>query len=493
VSNIESTTTTLQLTGHCLTCNGVSAPLRHHKAALFLAGLLAAAQQGRPYTKVEFLQAWSVQDAQARPDRTAVKRTVLAVRAALAAVLPDGASRIETAARGLTTGPWRLRLGAQERWQVQGGALPAPELDPEPSFTDAPNPMAWCAAANALAIADAMLLEGQYAECAALLQAQLLSLPLSPAAQCLWRLRQVKVLRRLGHYAGADEVLAALALQAATLPWRLRAFVQGKTQLLQSRGAFDGLPLQASLGLDFGKLRTAIDTAPNITLQWEWCNLRALANRRQIDRSLSAGAARPALAAMVQTSISTFGAAYFWASLAEDSYHCQAIACNFAHNLHWLHSKGLAGLEASDAGLSDAGLSDAQGGNALAASLAWFKLAHTLVDRFSLPQDSAWDFLMLGDIYLSSQEAQALIEKDTFAWPEQTNPAKEAFYTRALGLSRSHGNPRQEVMALNQLAGHLHIHNQLARRQTVRVQRNTLMALHPALVEDMVMDGLVLY
>ncbi len=30
-------------------------------------------------------------------------------------------------------------------------------------------------------------------------------------------------------------------------------------------------------------------------------------------------------------------------------------------------------------------------------------------------------------------------------------------------------------------------------KQTVRAQRNTLMAQHPALVEDMVMDGLVLY
>ncbi len=483
VSNFQSATTTLQLTGHGVACNGVSAPLRHHKAALFLAGLLAACQQGRAYTKAEFLLAWAVQDAQARPDRTAIKRVVLAVRAALAAVLPDGASRVEVDARALTTGPWRLRVLAHEDWQVQGDALRVATPDLEPSFTDSLSPVLWCEAANALAMADAMLLEGQYAECAALLQGQLLGLPLSPAGQCLWRLRQVKVLRRLGHYTGADEVLAALALQAAALPWRLRAFVQGKTQLLQSRGAFDGLPLQASLGLDFDQLRTAIDTAPNIALQWEWCNLRALANRRQIDRSLGAGAARPAVAAMVQTSIRTFGAAYFWASLAEDSYHCQAIACNFAHNLHWLHSKGLAGLQAPDA----------LGGDALAASMAWFKLAHTLVDRFNLPQDSAWDFLMLGDIYLSSQEAQALIEKDTFAWPEQTNPAKEAFYTRALGLSRSHGNPRQEVMALNQLAGHLGMQGKPVLKQTVRAQRNTLMAQHPALVEDMVMDGLVLY
>lgn len=88
VSNVESITT-LQLTRHCVACNGASAPLKHHKAALFLAGLVAASQQGRAYTKAEFLLAWAVQDAQARPDRTAIKRVVLAVRAALKAwILP---------------------------------------------------------------------------------------------------------------------------------------------------------------------------------------------------------------------------------------------------------------------------------------------------------------------------------------------------------------------------------------------------------------------
>ena len=467
MSKLQSLTISLDVQANSVSCNGVSAALKHHRAGLFLDGLIAAAQRNRAYTKADFLSAWASRDAQAVPDRTAIKRIVEAVRSALAMVLPDGAQRVEAGARALTTGPWHLVILPNEDWQVAGCLEPT--SSPEPRFTAHADPMAWCDAANALAVADVMLVGGQYPEAIGLLQAQMQALELSDAGWCMWALRLIRVQRRMGQYAQANALLPQLQLRTAALPWRMRAYVDSKIGLLSTRAAFDAVPLQTSLSVDFEKLRAVVDTAPNITLQWEWCNLRALAFRRQIERQLQAGAQAHLVQLLVEDAVQTFGAAYFWASLAKEHYHCQAIAINFAYALYWLDSKGLH--------------------NGLAASVGWFKLAHTLVDRFDLPQDSAWDFLMLGDIYLSSPQARELIDGDALAWPAQTSPAKEAFYKRALDLSRSHGGARQEIIALNQLAGFLHSRKLVAGRQAVRAERDALMKLHVEVVTDMLKDG----
>lgn len=466
-------TLSLHLQANAIACNGVATPLKHHRAALFLEGLLAANSRAKPYSKAEFLAAWAAQDPLASPDRKAISRVVSAVREALGAALPGGADRLEVAARGLTTGPWRLRTLPHEVWRVEG-ALPALHADAEPCLTSTADPLAWCWAANGLATADTMLKEGHYTEAAGLLQAQLQSFALSDAAWCMWTLRLVRVQRRLGQDAAAQGGVGLLALRAAALPWRMRAYVLSKVALLSARAAFDAQPLHASLHGNHDEVRAVVDTAPNVNLQWEWCNLRALTYRRQIEQRLQAKAAPGVVQALVAEALQTFGAAYFWACLAKDSYQCQAIACNFAYSLHWLHKKGLYG--------------------GLPASLAWFKVAHTLVDRFDLPQDSAWDFLMLGDIYLGSAQARALIDADVLAWPEQSNPAQEAFYLRALELARTYGNARQQIMALNQQAGFLQqqglsLQGMAQRRQKVRAERDALMALHPVTAEDRVKDG----
>ena len=415
------------------------------------------------------MSALAEHDLHAIPDRTAISRVVQAVKTALDAVLRDGALRIESGARAHTTGPWRLNILPNESWQVQG--YPALSTQPEPAFTWRADPTAWCHAANALATADVMLAGGQYLEAINLLLTQMQALDLSDAGWCMWALRLIRVQRRLGQYKQASALLAQLQPRTVALPWRMRAYVQSKIGLLSTRAEFDTVPLKTSLSVDFEKLRALVDTAPNITLQWEWCNLRALAFRRQIERQLQANAPARTIQHLVDDAIQTFGAAYFWASLAKDHYHCQAIACNFAYALYWLDSKGMH--------------------DGLAASICWFKLAHTLVDRFDLPQDSAWDFLMLGDIYLTSPQARARIDGDALTWCAQTSPAQEAFYLHALALSRSHGGARQEIIALNQLAGFLDLRNDVVYKQTVRAERDALMRLHDGVVADMLKDGFV--
>ena len=456
----------LRLQAGQLDCGKQSVALRHHRAALFLAGVIAASQQGRPFAKTDFLSAWAAVDPQTIPDRTAIRRIVMAVREALDAVLPNGAARLIVPARGLTTGPWRLLVLPNEQWTVESS--PTTLGDVEPSFTAQDDPLAWCAAANGLATADGMLNEGQYDDAICLLQDQLRS-NLSDSAWCLWMLRLVRAQRRIGRHAQAQDNVRSLETRASGLAWRMRAYVLSKVALLTARSAFDDLPLHTSLGVNFEAVREVVDTAPNVNLQWEWCNLRALAYRRQIERHLQAKSQPEIVNKLVIATVNTFGAAYFWACLAKDSYHGQAIACNFAYNLHWLHKKQLY--------------------DGLQASIAWFRLAHTLVDRFDLPQDSAWDFLMLGDIYLGSAQARAVVDADALSWPEQSNPAHEVFYLRGLELARRYGDVRQVIMALNQHAGFLQLNGLVAGKHKSRKERDALMVTNLAVAEDMVKDG----
>ena len=406
-------------------------------------------------------------DPQAVPDRTAMRRVVTAVREALGAALPGGAARLVVSPRSLTTGPWRLLVLPNEQWKVE--RRPTALVDVEPGFTAQDDPLAWCAAANGLATADAMLNEGHYGDAIGLLQDQLHSFALSDAAWCLWVVRLVRAQRRIGQHAQAQVYVHSLAARASHLPWRMRAYVLSKVALLTARSAFDDLPLHASLHVDFEGVREVVDTAPNVNLQWEWCNLRALTFRRQIERHLQAKSQPETVSKLVADTVNTFGAAYFWSCLAKDSYHGQAIACNFAYNLYWLHKKQLY--------------------DGLDASISWFHLAHTLVDRFDLPQDSAWDFLMLGDIYLESVQARAVIDADALSWPEQSNPAHEVFYLRGLELARRYGDVRQVIMALNQHAGFLQLNGLVAGKHKSRKERDALMVTNLAVAEDMVKDG----
>lgn len=280
-----------------------------------------------------------MQNPQALPDRTAMRRVVTAVREALAAVLPDGEARLVVSPRGSTNGPWRLLVLPHEQWTVESISTPATDI--EPVFADRADPVAWCEVANGLATADALLKEGQYDDAIGLLEEQLHHFALSDAAWCLWMLRLIRAQRRIGRHASAQENVQMLKARARHLPWRMRAYVLSNVALLTARSAFDGLPLHASLNVDFERVREVVDTAPNVNLQWEWCNLRALAYRRQIERHLQAKSQSEIVNKLVIATVNTFGAAYFWACLAKDNYHGQAVACNFAYNLHWLHKKQL--------------------------------------------------------------------------------------------------------------------------------------------------------
>ena len=156
----------------------------------------------------------------------------------------------------------------------------------------------------------------------------------------------------------------------------------------------------------------------------------------------------------------------------------QAVVINLANYLNgtrvWLDLEGLA-------------LQDWMG-----ASLHAFALGHTLLDRFDLPQDSAWDFIMLAELYMSNPDMRAWLAEHPLSWPHQQSPAHESFYRKAIEVAVACGDKRQLIVAWDQLARWWRWHqpNPAACAAAVH-QVEALLAQDAKLAEDLKKDGFV--
>lgn len=439
------------------------------RVLLFLRAAIEAALAGKPLTCEEFLTACYRTDASVVPDRTAIRRVVLAANQAIKTVLGDTtpAPRVHYALRSLTVGPWQLQRLPLQNWSVSDSSF-TPELDSQGLRTP-PDPMGWCVTGDELSKVDALQKEGQYAAALTQALAHLQQSDLRDEVWCLWAVRAVRLTRSLGQEKADCPLQLLLAQKAAQLTGHVGQHVRAEVALLAARTQFNIAPYNSSLNIDFPSLETKIGTAPSAGLRWELANLQGLAIRRQIDQLKKANANAVLIADMADQLLDTFAKAYFWAALVKDAHSCQAIACNMGNSLYWLHSNGLySGLEAA---------------------VSWFKLAFTISDRFDLPQDSAWDFLMLGDMYLHCAPARKLIAENSLLWPGSSDPSTLGFYEKSAQMSNTYGNKRQQVLALHQLAEFLKKDQGQGAAQLTASKRDSILVEHPELLKDLIDDG----
>jgi hypothetical protein len=378
-------------------------------------------------------------------------------------------ARLIFSARQKTVGPWKLFVLQGETWSVQGRDA-AQVLQNLPKLLHKLDPSLLCRLLSSFAVADDLMRLGKYAACADYLTSQERQHALSREGRCLWLLRVLRVQRRLALHEHASQTMARLQVLSSTIPGVLGLDLQATCELLQARMAFDAAPHFESHRLDFPRLLAHIGNAGSPQLHWEWANLHALSVRRKISTCLQQQDGK-GVASQVALGHRLYAAAMYWLVQAQEPYYLQAVASNYAFFLHWLHKRHLH--------------DDVQ------YALEWFKLAHTYVERFELPQDSAWDFIMVGDLYLQNAETKSAIDQDSLTWPAQHNPTELAFYERSYALAQSHGDVRQQIFALDQLVGFYKLTLQRFKAVPARKQRNALMALHAAVVTDMVRDGFV--
>ena len=433
-------------------------------ATTLLVALIDAANRSQTVSSKVLIQHWHQHNPRALPDRTAIARALLAVQKALAHLLPDGQNRVTYAARHKTVGPWQLHIAADEAWLVQSRnaatayrgscCLQLSELSDD-----------WAKAAQALALADDFMLRGAYTECCEILQHQLTHFQLTPSAQCLWMLRIVRSYNRMG-----DNLHAKLWAEKAArlLPKLGGVFVRhvaAELAVLQQRWKFNALPVASSSEMVLDELIASAQSAPSALLLAQAENLKGLALRRLLAKNINKNID---LSQEIKSLLDTTCTAYFWACVAQDGYYQQAIATNMGYLMHWLNKHKLH-----------------NGGEAC---LQWFALARTLVDRFELPQDSAWDYLMVGTAYMECAQARAQLKTLAVAWPDAEGPDTEAFYARGVQLAQSFGDARQRIISLDLLAKHYQQTGYLDKLAKAKAAWAKETHAHPEVVNDIALD-----
>lgn len=447
-----------------LVAGSKTAVLGHRLAAVMLAGLVDAANRSQSLQLASLLQLINQKDPRITPDRTAIARALRAVQNALGAVIPDGVCRISYAARCKTVGPWTLSISEGELWRVQtystGSKTPQScVLQFCASCAD------WAAAAQALALADDFMASGNYADCRDILVGQFESLTLTTPAQCLWLLRLVRCNLRMGDSAQTKLRIEQIVPLLPMLQGVFAKHVAAEIDMLQQRWKFNAEPVATSMVMPLDVVIASAQSAPSAQLLMQAENLKGLALRRLLATRLAKGLD---CHMHVESVLQTTCTAYFWSCVAQDGYYQQAIAINMGYLLHWLSKHNLL--------------------DAWQTSLGWFGLARMLVDRFNLPQDSAWDHIMIGTAYMESLEARASLQTQVMVWPDSQGPDTEAFYLRAVELAQNFGDARQRIMALDLLAQHYQHIGCLDKLADTRKTWLLQTKLHPQLVQDMALD-----
>ncbi len=474
--------------------------LSHKCAGAFLHRAAQAAQNDQMVLLDEVAPLWRIAHnspaAAAAPDRTAIKRLIDAVERALAQ-LPAGAARLHYAPRAKTVGPWRLVCAEGVRWRLEGAdaavgqnglpttgatdgspALPdLPTLLAEPARTP-PAISAFLQAVNRFSVAEDALRRGDCAESVAQWRAMLDELALSHAGQALTGLRLARALRRAGRFAEAQQALRHAALQARAVLGRAGDSLRAECALMAARLRFDVARADAVREIDFSALWQQTQQSLSHSLQAQWANLNALVVRRRLLALHEAGAPMPERMALHERQLGLYEAAMFWLLEDGDAYTLQAVAINLANYLNgtwmWLQWQG----DTLDAW---------QG-----ASLRAFALGHALLDRFDLPQDSAWDFIMLAQLYMDRPEVRAWLHEHPLAWPSGKSPADAAFYQKSIQIAEACGDRRQLIVAWDQLARWRRWHqpNLTACHEAVQ-QVEALMQQDAKLAADLKRDGFV--
>lgn len=465
----------IDLEANTFTVDGRRVPLRHHRAGLFLACLVQAGQHRQALEAAVFVLRWQQRNEQAAPDRTAMRRVVQAVQDALDAVPSLGAERLQFRSRAKTVGPWSLAMKPAERWHVAplpAGAARGVRALTATASADATGTAAEPALASLAAsvqpqptlavlamvmVADDLARQAKFALAAQHLVEQAGNAALSAEGLAVLSLRQVRYWRRASLPGKALAALQAADAAARRAPPALRGGLQADCAVQRARLIYDANTVGQVQRLDLARLRRHVQVATSPRLNWEWANLQGLVLRARIDKLMPT--ARPQRApALRDLALRAYAAALYWLAVAQDPYHTQAVIINYAYLLQRLAVWELAPT------LGDA--------------VEAYRLALTISHRFELLEDSAWDYIMLGKLWLMHPQVRKQVRVNDLLWPGGRSPSEVAFYERACELAQGSGDVRQHIRALDLHARYLRETGHGFRASQVLAHCNQLLAAH---------------
>lgn len=420
-------------------------------------------------------------------------RIVERVRAALLELDPAGgwARRLSHPPRGKTTGPWWWTLGADEAPPLLLGGDASLPLTRLASGSLTP------AVPDSLALASASALDSEAparlaAEFKLALEAVWKADPKhaldllaenarwkgeSLALSMLRRLRRVEVLQSVGAYGRAARLLDALEAERSD-PLLARLFAS-HIRLARMRVTYAGDPMgsYAALGRELrqaltGRAARATDCGDGMA--WaEKLHLLALCERRTLEYDTDVDTGASAAPARLHPMLRAAHAALLLFLLAR----CHDRAQHVCANLAYAHQK----------------LAPRFGEPHWALAVRWHELSFGMHAAFGGAENSAWEYIYLGEFWLDSPEARAACRRPGrgASWDDHT-PDDLAFYDRACRIAAQLGDPRQVAYTLlNRYRFALHAGSGKTRDEALRRVRAHLRA-HPELVRLMEGEGYVL-
>lgn len=479
-------------TGHLVIDHLPPVTLAHHLACSFLQALVQAMHSGKSISTKDVAAIWQRSDrklslatrSQLRGelDRTAMSRLVAAVESALN-LLPPGAAHLEYWPRHKTVGPWSLKCDAGIQWVLVNAPEPDDflNLDLLPrlaasTLTDVPAVPSedMYRTAQALVLAKDELQRGQCVAAVQYLTDALDQLELAEHGKALVTLRLFTPLQREGRFGEAYQALEQAALLAEHCGGPTGAGLRTECALLAARSRFNQARNTASETMNFGDLWRVAQSSPDAKALGQWASLYVLVMWRALTAQNRAGADLTTLNHTHVRILRLFEAAVFWLIQGGDVYQLQAVAINLATYLCRVHEW----------------LDDSPGqADFMRQGLLWYGFGCMLVDRFDLPQDCAWDFILVGAVYLNNAQGRQILEQSPMIWPFGNSPKDQAFYTTSLQLARDFGDAQQKIFALDQLAQWQHQSGEFTASLKTMRERDEILEEDKHLADELYADG----
>jgi tetratricopeptide (TPR) repeat protein len=336
--------------------------------------------------------------------------------------------------RQKTVGPWRW-VGAKQPKQA------ASTVSSVASFTAATLPrhipkLTRECSAKAIRLmlttfleADSLGFDGDYSQAIDVFDSRDLNAA-SAATKSLIAIRKARWLILSGQLDAAEKLLADTELHASKMPVEQSQWVRLHARNLALRAQYVRNPVLSSANIirELTSLKRAPSIAPDPLLAGARANLLSLAQRRRMEGYKRQQDRLKAKKHYIRA-IDSLSTALL-CNLAANSYELVQMCCV---NMAYLQQKAL--------------------GMKLISSVdevfAWYAIAFAWNNKFNLSENSTWEFIMVGELFLHENKAQErfALAATKLHW-QGLRPDQAKFYRAALNNAHRQGEPDQIMHAL---------------------------------------------
>lgn len=390
-----------------------------------------------------------------------------------AGAAPALAARLRNAPRTATVGPWWWVRRPGDRIAI--GGEPAPE---------APNPLPRLAASgqpqdDVHLCRQFLICQGLFADghLEAVVQALAPGDAWRGAAPELQALRQVRLAEAqlLRHKFGAARAALDGVEQLSLLALSAGEYLGPYLPLLRHRIAYAEAPTSA-----YSRILTALLPATHrsstlasreadghsraLTL-----NLAALCERRWIEQNASRASATE-LARRVTSAQRYWSAAIYGFLVSNQHMHVQDMCSNIGYFYQQLNQFGIEPT--------------------IDLALEWYGLAQAWHNRFDMPDNTVWEYVFIGDLWLQREDVRAKLAcpDSSVAWAGRLPNALD-FYQYSAGRAREIGDPRQIAHTALNLWRYAREFGRMALVRQARDALESVLAAHPNLRQTLLAEG----